>query len=328
MLVNVADRFDTRRSGRFEHSVDSRSEVPSCKSLMGRHFHGFLEAATPYSWMASKRYATRRWGTWWPRFRRVLYEDVGSLAGLGSLILTAAAYFLSNASWLAVIACVILGSVIIYAGWRSFPETLIDTVALVDSQTPVPLEALGRLDKPVTRLGVVGTAQSGKTTFLERLLGSPTETATTNEIGVRMTILGPERYFALIDGDGGFFSQQFDVSSHVDFLLVFLDHNEGADRQEVSSGRKQGHENFLEQLRAHLIQEGNAFPRSIHFALNKRDLWEKQEGANLLRKWFCDLVEQWRSFGMAKSVSFSVHSNLFAKDIAQLSTTIRESTKQ
>lgn len=272
--------------------------------------------------------ATRRLGTWWPRFLRVLYADVGSVAGVGSLIVAATAYFLSGTVLLAVLTSAILVLVVTYAAWRSWPEALTDTADLVASRTPVPLKELRNLDRPVTRLGVVGMAQSGKTTFLERLLGSPMDTATTNEIGVRVAMLGPENYCALIDGDGDLFSQQFDVSRHVDFLLVFLDHNEGAERPEISSGRKQGHENFLEQLRVHLTHDRNRLPKWIHFALNKRDLWEAQDGANVLHKWFCNLVQDWRSFGMAKQISSSTHSNRSAKDVAKLSSIIRESTTQ
>ena len=219
--------------------------------------------------------------------------------------------------------------ILIIIAVRSFPERKLSAESLAQSQRPVTKSHLQQLDTPILKVGVIGEKQSGKSTFLQYALQRPYDPMKTTSIEIRIVPIPnaiPQTFCALVDGDGSQFSQQFEVCDHVDLLFLFLDHNPSEAQIEIADQRLRAHENFLSQLRSHLNRDDGESPRHIHFVLNKRDLWNNNPTSkNTLTPWFCNIVEEWRDYGMAYQITSSYHSNWNAKDVSIMLRRINDS---
>lgn len=269
----------------------------------------------------------RDWRSWPRRF--VESSSRGEqIVGLTSLGLTVFGS-LAAQPLLQVPGILVLVGIPIIIAYRSFPDRLLSVSSLATSQQSIRLDQLGQLDGGVVRIGTVGEKRSGKSTFLQYALQRTPKPKKTTRIETRIVPVPnavPQVFCALVDGDGGQLSQQFDVCDHVDLLFVFIDHSTSDDDPVLVQGRLGSHDSFLAQLRSHLSREGGATPRHIHFVLNKRDLWETDaETEKVIVPWFCGVVTEWRSYGMAPAVTSSRHSNWDAKDVQEMLRTITDS---
>lgn len=262
----------------------------------------------------------RRWATWPRRFGQALTETSGivGLAGVGISAFGATV----TAPAILIAGGVTIGGALLYAGYRGIPPTLKTASELVGSK--VPLQVLDEIDRPILKLGIVGSTQSGKTTFLQQALQQPPETSRTNKIYAAIVALQttPTIYIALIDGDGEQFAQQFEVAEHADFLLIFLDHNLGGSSVAKSKERIKEHDGFIKQLEFHIKQRRHI--SRLHVIFNKRDLWEKSKNAGELQNWFKAHVDHLKQASYADEVTSDIHSNMIAADIGKIMRLISE----
>jgi len=129
-------------------------------------------------------------------------------------------------------------------------------------------------------------------------------------------------YVALLDGDGGQLFQQFEIAKNADFLLVFVDHNDGDDETRRSMERITDHDMFLKQLES-VLKDREPLSR-LHLVLNKQDLWQKSKSAKELQEWFLEHARQWERIGIAKNITYDIHSNKSPSDVSQIIQHIRE----
>ena len=268
----------------------------------------------------------RNWRSWLKRIAESVSrtEIIVGLTGLG--------FTISAQPYLQVPGALVLIAILIFIGYRTFPDRLLSVASLASTEKFISPDQLLMLDTSVVSIGAVGAKQTGKSTFLNYAFQIPDEPVKTSSIAVRVVPVPravPQIFCALVDGDGDQFSQQFDVCDHVDVLFVFLDHNSSSAEVIGDADRLKEHSSFLNQLRAHLNRNKDNQPCCIHFVLNKRDLWEKNiDIKRYLVSWFEEVAKEWDGYGMAKSVTFSSHSNLKTKDIQDLTQLILESTSK
>ena len=290
-------------------------------------FRSAAGGTAPTAAAMSSAQGKRDWCSWPHRFFES-FSRAEIIVGLTSVGLTVFGS-LASQPLLQVPGILVLVGIPIILACRSFPGRLLSVSSLATSQKPITLDQLGQLDAAVVSIGTVGEKRSGKSTFLQYALQRTLDPKKTTRIEARIVPVPnavPQVFCALVDGDGGQLSQQFDVCDHVDLLFVFLDHSPSDQDPVLARGRLPSHDSFLSQLRSHLSREGRAAPRRIHFVLNKRDLWETDaETEEVMVPWFCAVVTAWRSYGMAPTVTSSRHSNWDAKDVQEMLRTITDS---
>jgi hypothetical protein len=262
---------------------------------------------------------SRRWSQWPKRLSDEVSATSGMVGLLGAGVTVAGIVFAAPVT--IALGGAVFGGTILWAGLRAIPPKL-----------PGPQEMTGRLlgdlseldsiHPPPKRIGFIGVSQAGKSTLLDHLEIKPARPGRTDDpYASIISISGnPLKYFALIGAAGQVFSQQFKVVDNFDILVIFLDHNKGHGDQKTNERRLREHENFLEQLHGHLKQNRKRISR-IHFLLNKGDLWERDAGADRLKKWFADQVKGWKM--AANAVTNDEHSNRRAQDIAKMAQNLR-----
>lgn len=266
----------------------------------------------------------RQWKKWPSRFGKAL-ADTSGVVGLVGVGITAVGATVAAPVVLALGGATI-GGAVVYAGYRGIPPKMLVASELAGSN--VSLDALKDIDPPILKLGIVGYTQSGKTTFLKQSLQKSPKTTRTSKVYAAIMALqtSPTVYVALLDGDGEQLPQQFEVAERADFLLVFMDHNQGDKKVAKSKERIEEHDRFLKQLEFH-IKKGGTHAR-IHVVMNKRDLWEQSKSADELLKWFGGHVNQWERVGVAAEITSDVHSNIIAADIGKVIRLITESAEK
>ncbi|WAF75210.1 GTPase domain-containing protein [Aeromonas dhakensis] len=204
---------------------------------------------------------------------------------------------------------------VIIAAYCSFPPKLKSASEFVGHD--ISIDVLHDIFPPILKVGIIGSTQSGKTTFLRQVLQQDSETTRTNKVYASIVALQttPTKYIALLDGDGEQFSQQFKVAEHADLLLIFLDHSLGSVSTQKSKNRIEEHDKFIKQLIFH-IKNGRI--KRAHVLLNKRDLWEATDDASELKQWFEAHIEQLRTLGSIEFVTFDYHSNLISSDVGKI----------
>ena len=265
----------------------------------------------------------RRWKEWPKRFCSAL-NSTGGVVGAVGLGLSALGATVS-APIVLTFGGVTLGGALIYAVWQGIPPNCYSAPYHVGRS--FRLEDLPQFYPPLLKLGIVGISKSGKSTFLQHARQQrPTDTRTNKICAVVITLqTTPPSFVALLDGDGQQLSQQFVIAANCDFLLVFLDHNEGDSAVAKSKERVEEHERFLQQLAFHLKERSHL--RNIHFLLNKRDLWERSRSAEELRAWLENHVTAWRNTSLAETITSDSHSNTFAEDITKVLSKISDQAK-
>ena len=262
----------------------------------------------------------RKWSDWPCRFGKAL-TDTGGVVGLVGLGISAVGATVAGSVVLAI-GGVTAGGALVYAACRGIPPKMLSAAELVG--TDVPLRMLEAIDPPILKLGVVGTTQAGKTTFIQKALHRPPGTTRTNKVYAAVLALqtSPTRYIALLDGDGEQFPQQFEVSENADFLVVFVDHNQSDDGVAKSKDRLDEHDRFLKQLEFHIRRRGKL--SRLHLLLNKRDLWERSKGAAELEQWLASHAQRWQNANMATETTLGIHSNMVVDDIGSVVRLIAE----
>ncbi|HMU05634.1 MAG TPA: GTPase domain-containing protein, partial [Saprospiraceae bacterium] len=166
-----------------------------------------------------------------------------------------------------------------------------------------------------------GASESGKSTLVKRLISQPPENVRTSEVYATVFVLQsvPQKYVALIDGDGSQYYQQFKVAEYASSLIILLDHNISDKKIETNIDRIKEHDNFLYQLEAILKKDNKLSSlKYIHFLLNKRDLWENATDVKTLENWFSDVTTRWKNFGFSIDITSTHYSNKFPDDLVTL----------
>ena len=257
---------------------------------------------------------------WAKRFFSALLSSNPLLTILGIAFSSLGVVFSeTTAIYVGVLSLVI---VFIFTAWKSRPPKRLSVERLADQGESISLRDLQHLDTPVTKLGLLGDTQSGKSTFRQIALQVQPRAQRTIRIDAKITPLRTSRpsFAALIDGDGTLYDQQLQICDHAEFILLFVDHNVGDHNSVVSQTRLEQHDTFLRQVQYRI---GNIRPRRLHFILNKRDLWEGTEGEDRLKTWFYGHVEAWTNSRMAEEITSSLHSNRSSEDINHVLTEIQ-----
>ncbi|MDK4199182.1 GTPase domain-containing protein [Pseudomonas sp. HR1] len=209
-----------------------------------------------------------------------------------------------------------------YIGYKSVPPKAMRASQFLNQQ--ISIEDLLSLDEKIVRVVVVGASQSGKSTFLKRAQHRSAVPSRTNTVRAEMLMLpgDPPHYVALLDADGKEYVQQFEVSKEADFLILFVDHNASSVESLKSDERLADHDRFIEQIEP-VIKRGTRLAR-LHLLFNKRDLWEAGQQSSELEQWFQNHVAAWKRIQVANELTFSIHSNNNAQDMAGMMENIRD----
>jgi hypothetical protein len=195
--------------------------------------------------------ASRRWGQF-PKRMLTEAATTSGVIGVAGLAVGAAALVVA-----APVAATLGGAlVVVGAGWTAYRA--------IPPKRHTPAELMGKIlnvneldniDPPLVRVGFIGASRAGKSTLLDHLQtirsrDEQTENPYASVVALQRT--SPQKYFALVDAAGQYYTQQFKVVDNADVLLVFVDHNEGSSDPTIDQGRLRTHEGFLFQLDSHL----------------------------------------------------------------------------
>lgn len=255
----------------------------------------------------------RQWSTFFPSVKSHL-TATNAIVGIIGVLISATGASMS-AQNLLISGIIIVVLTFLYAIFRSIPPKLKSASDFVGRN--ISIDELQNISPTMLKVGIVGSTQSGKTTFLQEILQQVPEPIRTNNVYASVVALQttPPKYVALLDGDGDQFSQQFEVAENADFLLIFLDHSLGSKNIEKSTDRIKEHDVFIKQLISH-IKKGRI--KRAHVLLNKRDLWESTDDAYTLEQWFNTHIERLRQLGCIENVKHELHSNLISSDVSKI----------
>jgi len=263
--------------------------------------------------------AKRSWKKWPGRFGSTIESTSGAVALAGGLAGAGAAVV--AAPLVAVVGGLVLGGALLFAAVKSFPP-LRKTAGEMLGQK-VTLDLLADVDPPPLRLAIVGSTQTGKSTFLSAAQQKAPTNSRTNKIYAEIMILptNPPTYAALLDGDGKAFIQQFEIAREAEFLIFFVDHNNSATDGKKSDARLAEHDQFIAQMET-TIQSTKRVPR-LHLLLNKRDIWQNGGDERELEVWFKKHASEWKRLSLSDDFTSDTHSNMITSDGAKVMEQIR-----
>lgn len=262
----------------------------------------------------------RRWSQWPKRVANEL-NGVSGVAGVGgaavgiaswSLLAGTAAFALSGAG--AIITVGAFG----YALVKAIPPAIRRPEDLVGKT--ITLNELANISPRIKALSIIGLTMAGKTTLKDRLSFAVSTATRTQETSAYIASLQttPITYFAILDGGGEKYAQQFKLSEICDCLCIVIDHSASDADTAVDSRRLLDHEAFLMQVR-HYLDESAVGPKLwIQLLINKCDLWSRASSADkaALDKFYTDELARWRQGSRAKVIDLRLHSNDNPADIA------------
>jgi predicted GTPase len=268
--------------------------------------------------------ATRQWKAW-PKRTADELNSIGGVVGVGGLIIGGAGAVL--AAPIVLGAGVFLAAVVVaYASIKGFPEKLVDPELIVGTQLS-SIGELSKLSKRIPRVGIVGSSSSGKSTLVEKLMRStdvPDPTA-----AVYITILrsggAKPKVFALIDGAGEEYQQQFSVAEAADLLFIVLDHNEDEVDANIDKSRLVDHDSFIRQLTPFL--RGKSFADQFVVLLNKNDNWKQSSQASEFECWGNEVKAALSAVVKGDKIAIRNHSNWDVDCINHFWTEVEEKTK-
>lgn len=250
--------------------------------------------------------AARRWSEW-PKKTAAELNSLGGVVGIGGVLLGGAGAVLSAPFVLGAGVLLAIGAVG-YAGFKSFPEELTDPESIIGERLE-STEILDRLSRRIPRVSVVGSGGTGKSTLVEKLLRSVDAPDPTADVYVAILRSGGEnpKVFALVDGSGEDYPQQFAVAETADLLFIVFDHNEGKKEAAIQRSRLEDHESFLLQLISCL--RGKNFSDNCIILLNKRDNWKRSTQAEDFVSWGEEIKMQLSQVLPGNKILVREHSN-------------------
>jgi GTPase SAR1 family protein len=262
----------------------------------------------------------RNWEGFWGKLKNT-YQGFGNSLTIVGFFMTLIALIFPDHTFpyllhFGVASAILAALVCLYQAW---PEKVI-TIEKYNNKN-IPLNEISMIHPLPFKIGVVGCSNSGKTTFLNKVNFNRSQLTRTNEIYASVFKLPPRLSIkkcntVVVDGDGKNQSQQFDIMDHVDFLIVFFDHNEGNVNARVVQSRLDEHEKFIEQMIFHWKKCKNI--KFVHLVLNKQDLWKNSADIKKLKDFLEKAILQLKQVGEFKvSASFN-HSNNDSDCIAEV----------
>lgn len=255
----------------------------------------------------------RRWRDWPGRFFEEVEKSKKAIAGAGivggAVGATAggpvgAAFGSIGSTFISIGVCLV----------KARPVQLVEAVTLIGQD--IALKRLKTLTPQLRRVGSIGVSEVGKTTLQSHLCDrNAPPNVRTEELIARISALpiNPPQMYALIDGAGQQYSQQFDVFGESELLIICLDHSPGEKELNYRQFRLDQQSDFMDQLLGH-ARNTHKYPARIHFLLNKRDCWSDGGDAAAMRTWFSDIVQPWR-YLPGLHITTAEHSNFIAQDI-------------
>ena len=239
----------------------------------------------------------------------------GIAIGAASLPLVAGAAAVA----LAGVGTVMVVAAVATAATKGFPPAMKPAQELVGQV--VELDALSNAAPTIQKLAIIGPGRAGKTTLRNRLAFDLSPLTRTQEISAYVASLQthPQKYLAILDGQGDRFAQQFKLAELCDCLCIVIDHNASDSDAAIDPVRVSQHRDFLTQIKHHLDQSGAGKKQRTYILMNKRDLWAsapKDQQAALI-EFVKGETEGWKNEKRAKKVDFRAHSNNIHEDVAQ-----------
>lgn len=265
----------------------------------------------------------RQWTRWLVRIIEEL-NSISGIVGLGGVILGGAGYILSAPATL-ILGGLLALSALGYAGVKTFPKVLTDPEQIVGQRLSSVGELKG-LSKRIPRVGIVGSSSSGKSTLVEKLLRSVHAPDPTLDVYIAILRSGgaKPKVFALIDGAGEEYQQQFSVAEVADLLFIVLDHNEGEADVAIRKARLDDHRSFIKQLTAFL--RGKGFADQFIILLNKEDNWIRSTQAKEFKEWGEEIKAELSAVVQGNRISIREHSNWNVDCVNYIWTEVEEKT--
>ncbi len=181
------------------------------------------------------------------------------------------------------------------------------------------------------KISICGIGGVGKTTLIENLCVKKNLNSITlkTEALVLNFSQNSNMHGILLDASGQSQSSQNDIAVKADHIIVMIDHSAMNNSTEISDDRIREHLNFLRLLKDRL-KTTKHIPKSFHFLINKKDLWDKCPTKR--KKYFKRKIDQGiRKFKIGfenSNVTFSFHSNRNTQDKTELISKIKVNLKK
>lgn len=323
--LDVWERVTGAQSARSHSTAAVKALGPA-----GRQ-HSYASSIWCAQWLSRNVHATSPICSWreviirpWSKFPGRFKDEANSVSGVAALAGAGAVALGATvaAPIVLILGGVVTGAAVLWCGVKAVPPRARRPEEIVGES--LDLRVIREIHPRLRRIAFIGPTQGGKSTCISHLRGRVPAGDRTDSPYATVVVIqsAPPAYFALIDGAGQQFSQQFLLSDEADDVIVCLDHNEGDSSSEIDIKRLSQHELFLEQMFSHMRHIAKE-PDRLFFLLNKRDLWEKNHDASELSSWFVRQVEEWRKRSRG-SVSYSTHSNRVAEDMTKLTDLLRK----
>lgn len=196
---------------------------------------------------------------------------------------------------------------------------------------------------PLFKIGIIGIQKAGKSALLNNLcqLSDDQKETGKNSIDTKQLYVYIHSFYipvksnhsprvvGLLDGPGDNDSLflQNDIAKTADLIIIVLDHKKYHDTDEgkIDKARLEEQDEFLNSMYKFLNYNRSSENtiQSIHFLLNKRDIWEKQndQEKQKLINWFDSTVQKWvdhAGFVKRGRITKAHHSNEISGDVNQL----------
>jgi hypothetical protein len=272
----------------------------------------------------------REWGTW-PRRISDQLNGVSGIAGVGGAVVSAAGWGLLAGLPATILTVTGLGIAALASGYalkKSIPPKIKSAVDFVG--IPTTLDEILKIQPRIPTLSIVGPSQAGKTTLKQRLNFDDAANARTQQIVGDVVSLQttPPSYFALLDGGGEKFAQQFKLAEACDCLCLVVDHNISDTAADVDLNRLSQIRELMVQTRHYLDEQKSSKKEWIHILVNKHDLWKNATDTQRTEfEHFCrDEISKWEVGQRAKIVTYHYHSNEFPDDVAHFMRLLKQTT--
>lgn len=213
----------------------------------------------------------RDYKTFWRRFGNEA-ASASPLAGLGIAVVGGGAAVVTTAAVAAVAGGVVAVGALAWCGYRAIPPRRTTPEELIWKE--VELSDLNKLSRPIIRVGVVGETASGKSTLISHLFKDGKKPPKTPRISawILRTRDRTEEVYALIDGAGEDYAQQFAIALVSDMLIFVVDHNASDTGARIVGERVEAHRRFATQLKNQLASSDRK-PLRVLVLVNKHDQW-------------------------------------------------------